>query len=198
MIGYEIGAIKIARYWKTSGGIQLLNKGYTWESLSDEPSIILSILPIVEANDQQTEITLVVGWYTNYLYLLKLTIQSEIQNIEETKSSCDIELSKPKKAKKNQPKWEITKITNVMESGLKPGVWEIKYIKEHDWILVGSFDHRARLYRIKKRENPRLVGLLKQHKKIINCIDYRITENDIWEVLIGSEDGAITLWTLPF
>ena len=149
-----------------------------------------------------SSITLIVGSYTTYLSILHLIVEKEEISSTDSANQDDLEnlmFSKSeKKEKKSQPKWEIKLITNIMDSGLKPGVCELKYIKEQYCVLSGSFDHRARLYRIKKHTSPKLVGLLKHHKKIINSIDYRMNEDGTWEVLIGSEDGAVTLWTLPF
>ena len=63
---------------------------------------------------------------------------------------------------------------------------------------MGSFDSRVRIFRIKHLENPKQIVVLKHHKKMISSIDSRVTTNNELEILAVSEDGDVTLWTVPF
>lgn len=200
-VGYESGLIKVLQYEVSDGRLTVLNKGYKLEGTAEEPPIILSILPIYEDVPENPSITLFVGSYTWSINVLKWDLSGLKQNeavlSEETKQDSKT----VKKASKKTSKLDLVKITPItaIESELlKPGVCELKYLQSQEWILIGSFDHRVRLYRIKKREKPRLVGLLKHHKLLINWIDFQFQANGICEVLVGSEDGSVTLWTLPF
>ncbi|CAI2371755.1 unnamed protein product [Moneuplotes crassus] len=182
-VGYESGTIIPCYYSVSTGKVLPLTKGFVLDPVDENPSIILSIFPIFQPEEH--DFHLAISCYTQDISILSV---KEIDSDLEEK--CQM-----KRIKGSKEFCEISLVSVIKDAMFKPGTCEIKYYSH--LLFIGSFDHRVRLYRVKKPHKPKLVGLLKHHKAAINSVSL-YSNGSQCEVLVGSEDGSISLWTLNF